>query len=239
MSKKDTLIELRQLIYQSLLAFIAGLDESERAAEGQPDNWAIKNALVHVALWDERLGINLQAIGKGRPATNWGNFNEVNARDFEAHRHDSWEQVEALLESSQQTLLAGLQSLDEAQMGQTDLLPGDQERPLWNRVSGSCITHPLIHMTDYLASSGRAQQALEMILELSQPMSKLDEGDPWQGLVIYNQACYYALTGHSTKAITLLGQALPLNPGLIEWSKQDSDLDSLRELPEFQALYPA
>jgi len=29
---------------------------------------------------------------------------------------------------------------------------------------------------------------------------------------------------------------MKLSPNLIEWSKQDGDLDSLRELPEFQAL---
>jgi len=29
---------------------------------------------------------------------------------------------------------------------------------------------------------------------------------------------------------------MKLSPNLLEWSKQDNDLDSLRELPEFQAM---
>ena len=34
-----------------------------------------------------------------------------------------------------------------------------------------------------------------------------------------------------------LAEALRLNPDLIEWSKQDSDLDSIRDDPAYQALY--
>jgi len=53
---------------------------------------------------------------------------------------------------------------------------------------------------------------------------------------LYNLACHYALAGEKDKAITTLGQAFHLNPGLIEWSTHDSDLDSVRNEPAFQSL---
>jgi hypothetical protein len=38
-------------------------------------------------------------------------------------------------------------------------------------------------------------------------------------------------------ALEKLRQAFTLKHGLIDWSKEDSGLDSPRELPEFIALY--
>ena len=35
-----------------------------------------------------------------------------------------------------------------------------------------------------------------------------------------------------------LKQALALNPGLLEWSKEDGDLSSLRQEPDYLALFP-
>ena len=54
---------------------------------------------------------------------------------------------------------------------------------------------------------------------------------------IYNLGCFYARNGEADRAIAAVGEALPLIPSLVEWSKQDTDLDSLRDLPAFQALY--
>ena len=239
MAKKAALIELRKLIHTQLMTFVESLDESERAAEGKPDDWAIKNALVHVGLWDQRMGVNVKAFGQGKPLTDWGDYNDVNAQDFEEHKGDSWDQVVALLERSQAALLAGIEALDEDQLGSTDWLPEAPERELWGRISGTCVMHPLIHMTGYLAENGKADQALEIILEISPPLAKLDDSDDWQGLIVYNKSCYYALTGQKAKALELLAKSLKLRPQLAEWSKEDPDLDSLREEPEYQALYPA
>ncbi len=237
MSKKTILIELRQMIYQHLQAFVSNLSEAERAVEGQLDNWAIKNILIHVALWDERMGHSLQAIARGQPPKIYDNYQEINNQDFETHRQDTWEQVLALIESAQQALLEGLQALDEPHFLRNDALLGNQERPTWFRISGTCITHPMLHMCEYYVSHDQAQRALEMVIDLSARLSYLDESDQWQGMVIYNQACYYALAGHKARAIQMVRQALSLDAGLVEWSKQDPDLESLRQELEFQALY--
>ena len=69
-------------------------------------------------------------------------------------------------------------------------------------------------------------------------MAGLDNAQSWQGTTLYNLACFYALNNQPRPAMQKLRQALKLNPDLIAWSKEDSDLDALRALPEYQALYP-
>ncbi len=49
--------------------------------------------------------------------------------------------------------------------------------------------------------------------------------------------CFFSLNDKADRAIELLREAFALNAGLLEWSQQDSDLDALRELPEYQALF--
>ena len=235
--QKETLIELRTQTYDQLKQFISNLSHTEHAAVGTPDEWSIKDAMVHVASWDERRGINLQAIARGEAPTDWGDYNEVNAREFEVYKNDDWETVEKLLDRSQEAMLAGLEGLDEETLSRNDVLPGDQGRSMWGRIAGSNIMHPMLHMTDYLAKNERANEALEIVLSLSDLLAELDENDEWQGLLLYNKACYQALAGNTEIAIELLGGALPLNPGLVEWSKEDSDLNSLREEVAYKALY--
>ena len=61
--------------------------------------------------------------------------------------------------------------------------------------------------------------------------------EPDDVLTRYNAACAYALIGEADMAIELLERAVPLIRGrLQERSTHDSDLDSLRSHPRFQAL---
>jgi hypothetical protein len=68
-------------------------------------------------------------------------------------------------------------------------------------------------------------------------LRNLDPQDhEWQGTVQYNLACHYSLTGQKSKALETLSEALVLAPELVEWSKQDTDLDGLRGEAEYQEL---
>ena len=65
----------------------------------------------------------------------------------------------------------------------------------------------------------------------------LDDSPRNHSLALYNLACFYATTGQHDRALSSLPEALQLNPDLIEWSKKDADLDSLRNDPAFGDLY--
>ena len=53
---------------------------------------------------------------------------------------------------------------------------------------------------------------------------------------LYNLACCEAMTGRTDDAIGHLRIAFERRPSLVEIAKEDTDLDSLRDEPEFRAL---
>lgn len=53
---------------------------------------------------------------------------------------------------------------------------------------------------------------------------------------LYNAACFHALAGEHERALDLLERAANTGEGFPDWIEQDSDFDSLRELPRYRAL---
>ena len=103
-----------------------------------------------------------------------------------------------------------------------------------DRILDNSVWHPQSHIADFYVKRGKLEKATQMQEALTE---KLKGSPPWESTAAYNLACFYALNGMKEKAIPKLKEAFKLMPDLLEWSKQDSDLNSLRELPEFKALY--
>ncbi|NVO29937.1 TPR end-of-group domain-containing protein [Hymenobacter lapidiphilus] len=57
-----------------------------------------------------------------------------------------------------------------------------------------------------------------------------------QASAFYNAACYYALAGDTNQALRQLGAAQKAGYTNADHTRQDSDLNSLRAMPQFQAL---
>ena len=93
-----------------------------------------------------------------------------------------------------------------------------------------------MHYADYYRRRGDLARATQLY-EAS--VAAVADWPEWYGSARYNLACFYALSGQTDKAIAELREALQLRPDLLEWSKQDTDLASLRDDPAYQALYPA
>ena len=66
--------------------------------------------------------------------------------------------------------------------------------------------------------------------------NKALELEPEDTAVLYNVVCSYSLLGKIEEAIELLGRAVDGGFGQIEWIDNDSDLDPLRDHPNFRAL---
>jgi serine/threonine protein kinase/Flp pilus assembly protein TadD len=60
--------------------------------------------------------------------------------------------------------------------------------------------------------------------------------DPEETAILYNVACVYALLGLSEDALTCLGKVMEHGAFYKNWAAKDSDLDSVRSDPRFQAL---
>jgi non-specific serine/threonine protein kinase len=60
--------------------------------------------------------------------------------------------------------------------------------------------------------------------------------EPEETSILYNVACVYALLGRTEDAISCLGKMMEHGTFYKNWAAKDSDLDSLRSDPRFQAL---
>jgi TolB-like protein/Flp pilus assembly protein TadD len=60
--------------------------------------------------------------------------------------------------------------------------------------------------------------------------------DPDDAMMQYNTGCFYAMQGEPDQALACLETAIGMGYGHREWMENDSDLDSLRADPRFQAL---
>jgi non-specific serine/threonine protein kinase len=60
--------------------------------------------------------------------------------------------------------------------------------------------------------------------------------DPEETSILYNVACVYALLGRSEDSLSCLGKVMEHGTFYKNWAAKDSDLDSVRSDPHFQAL---
>jgi serine/threonine protein kinase/Flp pilus assembly protein TadD len=60
--------------------------------------------------------------------------------------------------------------------------------------------------------------------------------DPEESSILYNVACVYALLGRTNEALECLEKVLTRGYWYKDWAKKDSDLNSLRDNPRFQAI---
>lgn len=57
---------------------------------------------------------------------------------------------------------------------------------------------------------------------------------PREPVVLYNLACYFSLSGQKVQALSWLGRALRMEPGLRSLIPTETDFDPLRHDPDFQ-----
>ena len=86
----------------------------------------------------------------------------------------------------------------------------------------------------YLGAGALMQQGQrDKAVEWAGRARKANESD---SMVLYNVACVYGLGGMADEALDCLDSAIQNGFGHREWLDNDSDLDSLRAHPRFQAL---
>jgi len=238
MKVREKLVEILERTREEEERFIAGLSDEERAAVGTPETWAVKDTIAHLAEWKLRAGQRLAAARQDEtPATFDGDIDDLNAAIFERYRDQSWDEVVRALERAHQDMVAHIEALSEEDLVDAERFPWQEGRPLWRTAAGNGCIHPALHLVDLYLKRGERDHAVEVQEEMTPLLTALDDSATWQGITTYNLACVYALAGAKGRAIDKVGDALRLNPDLIEWSKEDPDLASIREEPGYQALY--
>jgi hypothetical protein len=214
------------------------LSEAERAAVGTLERWSPKDLIAHMTSWRKRLNERLDAALRDETPTNFGDTDELNAEAFEANRQRSWSDVVGEAETTFAQLVQYVEQFRDEDLADPNRYAWRKGDPLFLHVIGTAHLHPLTHITEFYRERNDWARAEEMHkANVSIVLDKLGEWPRMRGIALYDLACFYATAGRPDEALPLLREALPLHPRLVEWSKQDPDLDSLRDRPEYQALY--
>jgi hypothetical protein len=219
----------------------ADLSEAERNQAGTHEHWSAKDTLAHITAWQMRWVDWLSPLGEGKPLNAEGpapveDDDRANAKIFAANQHRSWTQIHADYQNASQQILQLAALLSEEELNSPQHFAWLEEPTLARRFTGTFYWHLQEHLARLFIKRKNPARALEIAEEFSRQVGA-DEPAADRAVALYNLACYAALTGRQEIAISNLKTALSLDPGLIEWSKQDTDLDSLREHPAFKAMY--
>jgi hypothetical protein len=236
---KDEVLSIIERGYQAELDFIQGLSEEERTACGMADKWCAKDIMAHNAFWKEHLANNIQAVARGEAPTPVDDYDQANLECFEENKDRPCDDIVGFSERIHGLIAEVVRTMDENALQSEEAWPGQEGRPAWQSVVGTSYTHPITHLAQYHAEDARGKQATKLWKDAVELLGGLDESPRWQGLMHYNQACMCSLAGMYDAAVDELRQALQLRPDLTEWSKQDPDLNPLRERDDYQTLYSA
>jgi len=237
-SRKSALIDLIERTRATEHAFWDELSQAKRSTQGTADHWSAKDVAAHIIVGNDQLAADLEAATRGdAPPERIADFNEANRRIFEANRERPWEDLLEYEEKVSARLVAAVSGLPDEMLNDPERFEWTNGRPLWWRVGFTVCFHALDHLSKLHLEWGESDRAQLLQERIVHDMRPLDDSDGWQGTITYNLACFYALSDQPGSALEELRRAFELNPWLIDWSKEDSDLDSLRELADFQALY--
>lgn len=236
MSLTSKLVTLVRYMQKQMIGYPNFLTPEQLEESGVEDAWAAKDNLFHSLYWSNKQLEKIESFESGQgEKENDEDFEVVNKKIFHVYKDRSWEDARSLAEETYREILDYLDGVDDERL--LSIREG-QEQPIWRDIVGSYITHPMIHLWEQLTAAGKVDKIVEIFGdEYHNMLLELDDSDNYRGGLFYNQACLLALSGELEEAVQVLGKALKKTPALIDWSKKDSDLDALRELPEFKDLY--
>jgi tetratricopeptide (TPR) repeat protein len=233
---KRELTELLQKGYLVEKEFIAALSDEERNAAGTFENWTAKDCIAHNAYWRKHHAEAALAVLAGKTPTHTED-DQINDEVYSQYKDQSWEAIDALVDTGMKRMKEAITSISEDDLQRHDFYPWEQGRALWREIVTNIYTHPVIHLSEWHIKRGYPARAAEMYQEMTGQLTSLDDSPDWQGTIRYNNACSFSLLGDKETAINELREALKLNPGLTEWSRQDPDFEPIRGEAGYKALY--
>lgn len=240
MSLKTRFANLLHYLRDVQLAFADHLTEEERATAGTEQHWSAKDTLFHNMVWANFHLTRLQAFerdGVWPEREDGGDFDKSNREIFEEYRNKTWDEAYAMVRDTYAAADAYLARTSEDEL-LTEIEFEGKQYEKWRVIAADHIVHPMIHLWEYLHKHHHDDVLADVFGEpFLASLVEVSDDPGWRGTQLYNVACIRALSGQTQQAIADLRAGLQLAPSLIDWSKEDPDLDSLRDDPAYQALY--
>jgi hypothetical protein len=216
------------------------LTPEERERTGTVDAWAPKEIIVHNAYWREREIERAEARLRGETQPSFAEYLRMNTESFADLATHSWDQAIARSQRATEDLIAAIERLPNSALLATSDAAGGPDGPeavvLLASIISNGYQHPEEHLAEIAVARGDQEQATAIQRRILDDVVALDAGADVTATVRYNLACALATHGPRAEVITLLRQSFADSPRLIALSRQDTDLDPLRDDPDFQAL---
>jgi hypothetical protein len=234
-SEKQLILDLVQATYLDLMDLVASLSPQEKTTRGNLKMWSAKDMITHLVFWEHHFINQLNKMVKGEKIPMSGDYlDQVNDGVLYEHMDQTLEDGLSEYQKIHAELLCKYKMFTTEDLSDPKKFTWLEGQSMSERILGNSVWHPLSHVADFYVKRGMLEKAIHL-QETSTDKLKIFPG--WGPKAIYNLACFYALNGMKEKAILNLKEAFKVKPGLLDWSKQDSDLISLRDFPEFKALY--
>ena len=237
MTLKERLLALLKSAYEEEQTLYARLGENERSATGKLEQWSAKDIMAHIICWKEYMVRNIMATLRNENPDAHGDLDKTNAEIFEANKNNSWDDTLTHLERAHKSSIKCVRTVPNEKLIDPNTLPWQEGRPLWRIIAGNGYIHPITHLAEYYFRRGDSNYAVKLHEQAADLTRELSNSPDWLGVVKYNLACCYALSGQHKRAINELRKALKLNSGLTEWSMEDPDLASIRKYNDYKSLY--
>ncbi len=231
---KTRLIQLLDLSRTFQQQLIADLSPAERSANGTWEKWSLKDELAHVIAWQLNSLARIAALIHAEPVPDFGDYETINRSIYQTNRDRTLAEIAAEGDRAHADFVALIQSSSEDELARPAHFSDQKPSSLAAQIMGNGFEHPIFHYADYYQRHGDLAKATQL-REAS--VAAVADWPEWYGTARYNLACFYALSGQADRAVVELREALQLRPDLLDWSRQDADLASLRDLEAYRALY--
>ncbi len=235
MGLKDRVLQIIEKGRAVELEFIGNQTKADRALEGSFENWSAKDAIAHANHWQDVRTKRAESWIEGQELESLPHYEQANAQAYTKYAKYTWEEIEAFAQQTHEKIVSLVTGLNEETL--TGPSEESDDRKVWEALVGSAYTHKLAHYAEFYTDRGQQETASQLWSEWANLVSPLDGGAEWQGGVHYNAACSLALAGDQDAALQELRLGLEQRPNLRSWSRQDTDLESLHDLPEYRELY--
>jgi hypothetical protein len=215
--------EMLTLMREAERDVFGALDPAVRDRPLREGDWSPKDHQAHLSAWKGRQADRLAAARTGAELEPWEDEDDaVNARLQARSAGWSWDAVTADAEAVHERLLGEVRAADP------DLIRSGEH--LLDGTYGNGAFHAQQHFGWLLAADiGVDAARIDRFNDDTERLVRraaLSDRD--RGTALYNSACFHALAGRTDRARPLLREAFGLRPDLLEWARQDSDLEGMR-----------
>lgn len=239
MAKNNLHTQILGIIKKShriVLHYLNSLSEIDRADFGTYENWAPKDRLAHINYWQHRCLEALSYISRGQSPPEYPSYEECNRLNFAETKDKTYHMLMRDADTLQKTIPLVLERFTEEDLTVVGRHPHQKESTLLAYILNDFYNHPVFHVSDAYLKLGDLPSANRLQDQMVGDVLGLDDNPRTQGTVLYDRACFHALSGDPDQALVVLQKSLALRPDLKTWALEDNDLESLRGNPQFLAL---